>query len=175
MNLDMSLKLVHPSKKFETSWQAARFEFEIAQAAHLQNTGVNHLDGFLRSGRNFNNERQVPIDWVPSTDFWLVNKNRFLGFVNIRHRLNKELEAYGGHIGYAIRPSARRQGFGTQLLAVALDNAREMGLRKVLLTCHEGNVASQKIIERNGGQFQDKQASKFAKLTVLRYWIHITT
>lgn len=171
----MHLKLVHPSKEFETSWEAARFEFEIEQAGQLQNGGANHIEGFLKSEPDFKNRGKIPSNWVPSTDFWLVNKNRFLGFVNIRHRLNRHLATYGGHIGYSIRPSARGQGFGTQLLALALENAREMGLKKVLLTCDEGNPASQKIIERNGGQFQDKLTSEIGKMTVLRYWIYLQT
>lgn len=67
-----------------------------------------------------------------------------MGAVNIRHRLNEKLLNSGGHIGYGIRPSERRKGYASVLLALTLEITRDMGLNKVLLVCDKGNVASEK-------------------------------
>ncbi|HWO44907.1 MAG TPA: GNAT family N-acetyltransferase [Methylomirabilota bacterium] len=58
----------------------------------------------------------------------------------------------GGHIGYDVRPSERRRGYGTRLLQMTLPEARRIGLTRVLITADDSNVASWRIIERNGGQ-----------------------
>ncbi len=79
----------------------------------------------------------------------------------------------GGHIGYVIRPSKRRLGYGTVLLRLGLNKARERGLSRVLLTCGETNSASRKIIEANGGQFEDAVVVAGQTAKTLRYWISL--
>jgi len=71
---------------------------------------------------------------VPESSFWLVQNNRLLGRSKLRHWLNPVLEHEGGHIGYDIRPSERRKGYGTLILDLTLDKDRSRGLRSVLLT-----------------------------------------
>ena len=75
------------------------------------------------------------------------------------------LEVAGGHIGYDVRPSARRQGHATAILAAALPVAASLGITEALLTCEETNTVSQRVIEKNGGRLIDKVGSK------LRYWV----
>ena len=62
--------------------------------------------------------------------------------MNIRHRLNEGLLATGGHIGDGVRPSERGKGYGTQMIALALDECRKMGIDRVLMCCDETNPAS---------------------------------
>jgi predicted acetyltransferase len=115
----------------------------------------------------------LPAEWVPSTVWWLVEGEEYIGEVSIRHWLTVSLRVFGGHIGYTIRPSRRRQGYGTLILQLALEKAREMGLERVLLTCHARNVASRRVIEANGGVLQDQIVLKVrgeARPT-LRFWI----
>jgi len=76
-----------------------------------------------------------------------------------------------GIIGYYIRPSQRRKGYGSLILALSLDKAKQLGLKKVLVTCNDDNVASIKIIERNGGKLADKVKAGFSKVLTRRYWI----
>jgi predicted acetyltransferase len=102
---------------------------------------------------------------VPQTTLWWVSGSEYLGRISIRHRLTARLTEIGGHIGYDIRPSARKLGHATAMLAAALPVARALGIDPALLTCDEDNVASRKVIEANGGVVEDKRGGK------LRYWI----
>ncbi|SDJ45915.1 Acetyltransferase (GNAT) domain-containing protein [Actinokineospora alba] len=80
-------------------------------------------------------------------------------------RLNDELTDFGGHIGYDIRPSARGRGHATALLAAALGVAHTYGIDRALLTCAPDNLASRRVIERNGGELDD-----ISPAGRLRYW-----
>ena len=111
---------------------------------------------------------------VPQSGFWLVRNGRMLGRINLRHSLTPELEHEGGHIGYDIRPSERRKGYGTLILDLTLDKARSRGLRRVLLTCDTDNIGSAKIIERNGGKLGGKAISNKSGKHISQYWIDLT-
>jgi predicted acetyltransferase len=102
---------------------------------------------------------------VPSTVLWWVEGDTYLGRLSIRHRLNAWLRDFGGHIGYMVRPSARGRGHATRMLAAALPIAADLGIDPALVTCDETNVASRKVIEANGGQYESRRGIK------LRYWV----
>lgn len=110
-------------------------------------------------------ENPRPTGHVPCTHLWFVEGDTYLGSISLRHELSDHLRRVGGHIGYFIRPSARRQGHATEALRQALELAHEMGLRTVLLTCDEDNTGSRAIIERAGGVYEDSQDGK------RRYWV----
>lgn len=57
-----------------------------------------------------------------------------------------------GHIGYAVVPWRRREGLATFALGALLPTARDVGLTKVELTADPKNIASVRVIEKNGGQ-----------------------
>jgi predicted acetyltransferase len=110
-----------------------------------------------------------PAGFVPMTTLWWIERTEcrteFLARLAIRHRLTPTLMQVGGHIGYDVRPSARRQGHAGAMLEAALPIARELGIDRALITCDEDNVASRKVIEKNGGRqiapYKDK----------LRFWV----
>ncbi len=112
--------------------------------------------------------------YVPMTTFWLVQDRAvILGESRLRHHLSPALEVEGGHIGYMIRPAARRQGFGTLILALTLEKARLMGLRRVLVTCDTDNIGSARIIEKNGGLLDGYAVSPDSGVQISRYWIEL--
>lgn len=88
---------------------------------------------------------------VPSTVWWYISGDLFIGEIVIRHKLTPELERNGGHIGYEVAPAWRRQGHATAMLAGALVECRRLGLDKVLLTCDAANEGSRRVILANGG------------------------
>src|SRR5262249_20254218 len=109
---------------------------------------VRHLEDQARGER-------VPPGCVPSNTYWLVRggsaSDTIVGTSSLRHHLTPALEDIGGHIGYRIRPDARRLGYGTHILALTLAKARACGLDRVLLTCDTDDIGSGRIIERHGG------------------------
>jgi predicted acetyltransferase len=110
-------------------------------------------------------ESPRPPGHVPATTLWWVDYEEYLGRLTIRHRLTAHLREVGGHIGYDVRPSARRRGHATAMLGAALPVARRLGIDPALITCDEDNVASRKVIEANGGILEDTRNGK------LRYWV----
>jgi predicted acetyltransferase len=110
-------------------------------------------------------ETPRPPHHVPCTTLWYVQDNEYLARLAIRHRLTPELLEEGGHIGYDVRPSARRQGHATRMVRLALPIARGIGIARVLITCDQDNLASRRVIEKNGGVLEVERKGK------LRYWI----
>lgn len=110
-------------------------------------------------------ETPRPEGYVPSTELWWVDGQRFLGRIAIRHRLTPSLLEMGGHIGYDVRRSARRRGHATEMLRQTLTIAHRMGIDPALITCSVDNIGSRTVIERNGGVLEDERAGK------LRFWV----
>lgn len=110
--------------------------------------------------------------WVPNTVYFALEpeQNIFVGAVNIRHRLNEELLFTGGHIGDGVRPSQRRRGYATEMIGLALEKCRELGLKRVLMTCDEDNVGSEKSIRKNGGVLENTVINEEGK-PEKRFWI----
>ncbi|WP_369212797.1 GNAT family N-acetyltransferase [Streptomyces flavofungini] len=103
---------------------------------------------------------------VPVTTLWYVDGTEYLGRIAVRHSVaTRFLREYGGHIGYDVRPGARRRGHATRMLRAALPHAAALGLDSVLVTCDTDNTGSRKVIEAAGGVFEDERGGK------LRYWI----
>ena len=102
---------------------------------------------------------------VPSTTLWWIDGEEYLGRLAIRHRLTPRLLDLGGHIGYDVKPSARRRGNATAMLAAALPVTHQLGIDPALVTCDESNAGSRRVIEANGGVLDDKRGSE------LRFWV----
>lgn len=96
-------------------------------------------------------------------------RNLMVGAVNIRHDLNDYLLKYGGHIGDGIRPSERRKGYATEMIRLALEECRKLGLTRVLMTCDKNNIGSAKSIIRNGGILENEVLEEGS--IKQRYWI----
>ncbi|ADY22688.1 GNAT family N-acetyltransferase [Bacillus paranthracis] len=115
----------------------------------------------------------LPDSWVPDSTYWLVtDHNRIVGAVNIRHSLTEHLFNAGGHIGYGIRPSERRKGYATKLLALSLEKAKQLNITKALIVCDEVNTASEKTILHNGG-LRDEDFIEEDGNVVRRFWIEL--
>lgn len=111
--------------------------------------------------------------WVPDTTFFCLDRDRniFVGAVNIRHHLNDELMKTGGHIGDGVRPSERRKGYATAMIALALEECKKLGISRVLICCDKDNIGSAKSIISNGGQLEN-EVEEDGNI-VQRYWIEL--
>jgi predicted acetyltransferase len=112
--------------------------------------------------------RGVRTRWdVPSTLFWYVSGEHYLGTLMIRHRLTAELAEVGGHVGYHVVAPWQRRGHATRMLAAGLAECARLGLNAVLLTCTPENEASRCVILANGGVPDGRSHGED------RYWIAV--
>lgn len=116
----------------------------------------------------------VPEGFAAHETFWLVDDDEVVAVSNLRFHLTENLKRDGGHIGYGVRPSARRRGYATFLLAETLKKAQQRGIPKTLVTCYKGNVGSAKTIIKNGGVLDSEELMEGHDDVMQRYWIAIT-
>ncbi len=176
------MQLELPSREYKDSFIEAVREFQADRGHVSADTWYQKLliseletdfDSFVAHERSHAQGENLPEGYVAQSDFWLIDEGEFIGRVKIRHRLNEHLERIGGHIGYDIRPSRRRQGYGSNILKLALPKAKELGISRVLLTCNATNEPSRKIIEKNGGVLENREPNPETGVDKLRYWISI--
>lgn len=116
---------------------------------------------------------QLPEDWAATTTLFLLYGSEVLGTVRVRHALlNTFAQTYIGHIGYDLKPSARGKGLGNRLIEAGIAEAKKRGLEKVLLLCHEDNLASKALIVNHGGIFESEVVDPNG-CTLQRYWISL--
>lgn len=102
---------------------------------------------------------------VTQTTLWYVDGDVWLGRVSLRHRLTDQLRHEGGHIGYEVRPTARRRGHATAMLRDVLPIAADRGIGPALITCNSDNEPSRRIIESAGGALWSESEGR------RRYWV----
>jgi predicted acetyltransferase len=165
------LTLAPPSLEFEAACLACAADFQRAGETFLGGAPADYRAFVQQAERS--RQGDVADGKVPQNDYFLLRDGAtILGLSGLRHALTPALRDIGGHIGYRIRPSERRKGYGTRLLALVLVEARQLGLDEVLLTCDSDNIGSRRIIERNGGQLASEGPAHNGVL-VARYWIHL--
>ncbi len=169
--------LVTPSEKYRDSYLIALREYHDEGRKLNEDLAVISPDfgAFVQSVLDLADWAKIDAGRVPSSHFWLIDAGQYVGELNIRPEMNEELAKWGGNIGYEIRPSKRRQGLGKRILELGLLLAPSFGLKRVLLTCDADNVASLKIIEHNGGKFENEIEGELrGKFTHRRrYWIEL--
>ena len=123
--------------------------------------------------RNYESIETVPEGRVPATQFIYVRKcdNKVVGMIQVRHYFNDYLEKYAGHIGYSVRPTERRKGYGKAMLKMALPFCKSIGLDKVLITCNDNNVCSEKTILANGGVYESTIYEPDEGINLKRFWV----
>jgi predicted acetyltransferase len=116
----------------------------------------------------------LPEGFVAHSTFWLVlDGEAVVGVSNLRHELTPFLRHEGGHIGYGVRPSARGNGFGTEMLRQTFARAAVLGLERVLVACDADNERSIRVIVRNGGALEADNVIAHDGVIMHRYWITV--
>ena len=145
------IKLIVPEEAYLQSYREAYDEYLFHKVTTYSFTDPSSCDIFAKF-RRYREERNLPPNRVGEDKYWLVDdeKSYFIGEIAIRHRLNDALSQRGGHIGYGVRYSEWNRGYGTKMLALALEKAKEMQISPVLITCNDDNLASARVMEKNG-------------------------
>ena len=173
------LRLVKPHPDYRDAFFAMVEDYRTAGESRYQalmNFFHRDFAGYIRHLHNMARGIGLKPGWVPYTVYWSVapERARLVGELHLRHWLTPVLEKEGGHIGYTITPSLRGQGYGTAQLALGLEKARDFDLERVLITCNTENIASARVIQKNGGVFQDEVISDHTGKPVSRYWITLS-
>lgn len=178
-NIFPELVLVFPTKEFED--RAAEYKREFFDCGEPVINGsalwdkTDAYDAWLKQIINNSDEKTVQPDWVVSSTFFGVREKdgKIVGMIDVRHHTDHPfLREYGGHIGYSIRPTERNKGYATEMLTLALDYCRGLGLKKVMLGCYKDNTASIRTIEKCGGVCE-KEINYTDGKPMLVFWIEI--
>jgi predicted acetyltransferase len=173
------VELIAPTVRLRGSWLRSRDDW--GRGVHQDGAGlrpgddVDSADGFAAWVRRLLSESDPAVPaadgWVHCTYWWIVEDDDVLGAIALRHELNEFLLRAGGHIGYGVRPAARRRGLASFALGATLPYAAKLGLSRVLVTCNVANEGSRRTIERNGGVLEDIRDTEIGRLR--RYWISV--
>ncbi|HEX8284964.1 MAG TPA: GNAT family N-acetyltransferase [Pyrinomonadaceae bacterium] len=164
--------LIEPTEELWPEFFAMAEEYSLSGDTRYR-LALEDFPEFLRELSDDARGIGLPPARVPCSTFWLTAGRHPIGSSRIRHHLTPDLEDEGGHVGYDIRPSERRKGYGVLILELTLAEARKLGLSRVLLTCDTDNAGSARVIERNGGRLQSQGVSKRSGKPISRYWIEL--
>ena len=170
-----SCQLIRPTSRLEASHASLVAEFldrgeklvpwVLAEVGDSFEQYVEMLEGYSKGVG-------LPEGFLPNTTFWLTDDSeKIVAVSNLRHELNDFLRSFGGHIGFGVRPSARRRGYATEVLRRTLVEARALGIEDVLVTCDKLNTGSVKAIINNGGKLSDEEYMAEHSCVLQRYWI----
>lgn len=173
----MPARLIYPCEQYIDSYLSFSREFigHDVKTSRLKDPDRYGEWGptFIQDCADHREGRNLPKGFVPSTAFWLIEDDEIVGIGNVRHRLNEFLERRGGHIGYAIRYGKWGKGYGTLQLRLLLGEARKLGIQRALITCDDDNIASARVMEKNGGVHQDTILVDLdgTQVRTRRYWV----
>jgi predicted acetyltransferase len=170
------MELSIPNIKYKNSFLEALAEIKVeGKAIDILNLDIESLktnfDDYVRKLIEHSAGNNLPEGWVAHSTYWIMDSAEYIGTIDLRHSLTPALEKYGGHVGYQVRPTKRKRGYGTKALKMLLPIASKLGLKKILITCNPDNIGSIKVIESNSGILQDEIQDEERNILTRRYWI----
>lgn len=177
--MNNEIELILPTKDHE--YQANELKREFFEYGENVISGSGLLDqlefkDWLEHTEKYRSEETAGEDWVPTTTFFALRKKdgKIVGMIDIRHHIKHPfLLEFGGHIGYAVRPTERRKGYASKMLALALKYAKVIGLHEVMLGCYKDNTASIQTIQKYEGRLTEEKLFSDGKPMNI-YWISLT-
>lgn len=174
------IKLVLPSAKHCKQVMGYKEEFVLNnEESQLSGATILHKSSTYQEWYSFicdnMNEATVRQGFTTATTYlaMTISDEKLIGIIDIRHRLNTLSLSYWGNIGYSVRKSERRKGYATKMLRLALKEAKLIGLKRVMISCDKTNLASAKVIMRNGGVLEN-EVNKGQEV-IQRYWIDLSS
>ncbi|MFA0312368.1 GNAT family N-acetyltransferase [Vibrio splendidus] len=130
-------------------------------------TGISDSsDAYLKRRVAYSKGEELPEGWTPASTYFCIDSGQILGVIRVRHGTSEYIHDVIGHIGYETLPQARGQGIASHMLSWV---QRHVLTESAIITCEYGNIASQKVIEKCGGQFLNTFYSEQDQQKVLRY------
>ncbi|MGB0719731.1 MAG: GNAT family N-acetyltransferase [Bdellovibrionales bacterium] len=173
-------KLAKPALEFKQSYLEALNEYQsegrykFLNAADIKENFESFINDLNAGKRHLHKPYADWVEPVPETALWMVKDDKYIGSLNIRHRLNWHLEKWGGHINFVIRPSMRGKGFGKKILRKGMPFANYLGIERALMTVALDNKPAMHIIDLCGGALQDEMPATEQFPARKRYWLDCT-
>ena len=171
------IKLLLPNKKYKQSYEelilSAKNEGDYQELGNALIRKNETFDDMLKRLEDRKIGKNIDLRDVPATVFWIMSDDKIVGTIDLRHKLNKDYYERLGHIAYYIKPEERNKEYATKALSLALEKYCDKHIEKVLITCFSDNIASVKVIEKNGGTLECKYLDKITKKYISRYWINV--
>ena len=170
----MKYSLEKPSMKWKDSYLSLVDEFKSRQeplVPFVLKFPTDDFEAFLKQFEELEQGLGIPETFVPHITYWLIVDDEVVGVSNLRLQLNDKLLICGGHIGYGVKPSARKKGYATLMLKETLKKAKARGINKCLVTCDKVNQASARTIQKNGGVLYSEELLEDSGEIIQRYWI----
>ncbi|WP_151766504.1 GNAT family N-acetyltransferase [Acinetobacter seifertii] len=153
----MTVMLVKPHLRFKDSYNDYINELADEERYPLtMDFDHRNFDTFLNKLRDYEKGKSLHEGHVANITYWLVEGSEIIGVSNLRPKLNEQIQYCGGHIGLGIRPSKRKQNFGSKLLELTIEEAWKLGLTELHIHCYKSNLASAKLIEANNGRLHSE-------------------
>ena len=167
------LSFVLPTEAHRKDVLAFYAEFEKSNETCIGYGDHADFDKWLCGMHNRIAGKYLPDGNVRENFYLCYDKDELVGVFNLKFELTPFLFNYGGHIGYAVKPSRRNKGLATQMLRQGLEISKGFGFEKVLVLCDDDNCASEKVILKNNGVFENKLFDAEENVFVKRYWIYL--
>lgn len=170
--------LIRPTSEYASQISEYRQEF-LDAGDSMDGCGplrrIEDPEEYIKICKEYEDPDTVPSHLVTATQFFFVREidDKLVGMIQVRHYFNEYLEKYAGHIGYSVRPSERRNGYAKKMLKMTLPFCKQLGLKKVLISCIDGNIASEKTILANGGVYESMVNEPNGNRDLKRFWIKL--
>lgn len=143
------LKLYTPTLEWKEKVMEFRREFVENRERVSGGAGLEQAESYEKW---LNGEYPPHYGAVKEAVYLAVNEQgHIVGISDIRLESNDFILQFAGQLGYSVRKSERKKGYATEILKLTLQKAKELGFKKILVTCNVNNVGSLKTIENNGG------------------------
>lgn len=167
------LKFILPTEQNRADVLSFYDEMEHTGGECIGIGNYKNYDLWLEEMHNRYAGKNLPDGYVRENFYLCYEGKRLIGVFSLKFELTDFLLNYGGHIGYATRPSDRKRGLATQMLKQGLEFAKKFGFDRILCICDSDNYASEKVILRNGGILENEQYDPYENVTVKRFWIDL--
>lgn len=173
MKEDTVLQFVFPSETDRENVLSFYDEFKAHGGGCIGMADSGNFNRWLTGMQNRRTGTNLPAGYVRENFYLCYEQGALVGVFSLKFSLTDYLLNYGGHIGYAVRPSEQNRGLATRMLAEGCRLAGELGFARLLCVCDADNHASEHVILKNGGVPEDERYDPEERVTVKRYWINL--
>lgn len=162
----MRIYLVRPDTKYYEQYNEMMKEWTESNTdiapwflnKPFNDININEFEKYVNLLLKYETESVDP-KYTTQSDYFAVDENdRLVGAGRLAHNLYADTYDENGngfnvwgHIGYGVRPSERKNGYGTQIARLLLEKARGRNILKVFAGVHDSNTGSIRVIENCGG------------------------